>query len=123
MAKLIAAIAIEFEALTPYAAVFCIAVDDLDETLEAAEERHAFIMQTDQQIMVREFFATLIQYHGHLSGFAGIAATVRYKGSGRVMPKQFIQRISDRCVGYADDRAHTVLHGFVAQLAGSAQLV
>jgi hypothetical protein len=44
MTQLIAAITIELESFTSQAAVFRIVADDLDDTLEAAEEWHAFIM-------------------------------------------------------------------------------
>ena len=91
MAQLVAAIAIELETLASHAAVFRIVADDLDDAFEAAEEWHAFIMQADQQIMMREFVAAMIQYDRHLLGFCRIAPAVRDEGGGGIMPEQFVQ--------------------------------
>jgi hypothetical protein len=73
--------------------------------------------------MMREFIAAMIQYDRHLFGFAGVATTVRNKGSGRVMPEQFIQRIAGGFIGQADNGAHAVVQSLVTQLASGAQLV
>src|SRR5665647_3072944 len=79
MAQFISAVTIELETFPPYAAVFRIIADDFDDALETAEVGHTFNMQADQQFMVREFIAALIQYNRHLSGFGRIAMTVRDK--------------------------------------------
>src|SRR5674476_1587624 len=117
MAQFIAAITIEFETFTPDAAVFCIAADDLDDALKAAEVWHAFVMQIDQQLIMGELITAMIEYDRplrqaqdrHLLGCAGITAAVRDKGGGRVMPEQFIQCIRGISVGHADDRPHAAL--------------
>jgi len=99
MAQLITAITIELETFTPQPAVFRIAGDDLDDTLKAAEEWHTFIMQTDQQIMVGESIATLIQYDGHLFGLASVAPAMWNEGRSGIMPEQLVQCIVGRGIG------------------------
>jgi hypothetical protein len=123
MAQFITAITIELETFTPQATVIRIVADDLYDTLKTTEEWHAFIMQTDQQIMVGESIPTLIQYDRHLFGFASVAPAVWNEGSGRKMPEQFVQCIVGGGIGRADDRMHSVLHRLVGQLASGAKLV
>lgn len=48
MAQLIAAILIKFVTLTPQTTIFRIVADNLDDTFETAEKRHAFAVQADQ---------------------------------------------------------------------------
>src|SRR3989338_9837078 len=120
MAQFITAVAIELEALTPSAAVFLIVADDFDDALEAAEKRQTFVMQADQQIVMRKFLAAVVQHHRHLSGFCCIATAMRDEGGGRKVPQQSIQRVGERRARCAEHYTYTVLHGSVAQLAGGA---
>src|SRR3989338_11355309 len=109
MAQLIAAIAIELEAQSSRLAVFCVVADDFDDALEAAEESYAFVMQADQQIVMREFFAAIIQHNTHRCGLFRIAAAGGNESGGSVMPQQLIQGFAGRPIGRAEYHAYSIL--------------
>ena len=52
-----------------------------------------------------------------------MATAMRNKSSGGVVPQQFIQHIRSGFVRRVQQHTQTILHGFLAQLAGCTELV
>ena len=123
MAQFVAAITIKLVAFPAPSALLLTGADNFGDPFKAAEKWRALVMQADQQPVMLELVIVVAQDYGHLIGFRVIAACVRNEGRVRVLPQQFVQRVTARLIGQADDGVQPMLHGFVAQLASGAQLV
>jgi hypothetical protein len=122
-ADLVAALAVEPEALPRARAVALIEADDLDQALEAAEERRPLGTQVEQHLIVQQLLAHAVDDNGRFRGERVVGCAMRHEPDRGRHPQRAVKALGGLAVGAEDGDPEPVRERLARELARGLELV